>query len=412
MARPGLIFEDPSRVGIDPAALDALYARVEKAVGRQEDCAAQVAVARGGRVAGFRAFGSARFAGARKCADRETLFAVFSVTKAFVSSAVWLLLGDGRLALGDRVVDHIPEFGRNGKQAVTVEHLLTHTAGFPGASLLPRVWLSEEQRLASFGDWKLEWEPGSRFTYHGSATMWVLAQLITQLAGVDYRDFIRTRIFEPLGLTDLFIGLPDEHHCRVADVVAVGEPMSLDQQAVASVDAPTLSDEMIAYFNDREARELGSPGGGAIGTAADVALFYQGVLASLDSNGSGPWDPASVADACTPRNIEFIDPMTKQPALRGLGLVVAGGDDRIWRGFAPSNSARAIGHMGAGGQVAWGDPASGISFAFVTNGAERNAARQGANGIRLSNIAAAALLRSESSTPDGSVGPRVDQLIR
>jgi CubicO group peptidase (beta-lactamase class C family) len=411
MARPGLILQDPSSVGIDPAALDALYARVEKAVGRHEGCAAQVAVARGGRVAGFRAFGSARFADAHKSADREALFAVFSVTKAFVSSATWMLLRDGTLTLGDRIVDHIPEFGRNGKQAVTVEHLLTHTAGLPSATLLPQEWLSEEQRLASFGDWKLESEPGSRFTYHGSSTMWVLAQLITQLTGTDYRDFIRTRVFEPLGLTDLFIGLPEEHHCRVADVVAVGEPMSQDQQAVASVDAPTLTDEMVTWINGSEARRIGSPGGGGIGTAADVALFYQGVLASFDPDGAGLWDPESVADACTPRNVDFFDPMTKSPALRGLGLVVAGGDDRIWRGFAPNNSARAIGHMGAGGQVAWGDPATGISFAFLTNGAERNAARQGANGIRLSNIAAAALSPSGSSTPDGSVGPRVDPLV-
>jgi CubicO group peptidase (beta-lactamase class C family) len=404
LARSGLILDDPRAVGIDPLALDALYARIEKAVGRHDGCGAQVALARGGRVAAFRAFGSARFAGELRAAERSSLFAVFSVTKAFVSSATWILLADGTLGLGDRVVDHIPEFGRNGKQAVTVEHLLTHTAGLPNAHLLPGEWLSEERRLARFGDWKLEWAPGSRFTYHGSSSMWVLAQLITQRTGTDYRDFVRTRIFEPLGLTDLFIGLPEEQHGRVAEVVAVGEPMSQDQRAIASVDAPTLTDEMVTWVNGSEARRIGSPGGGGIGTAADVALFYQGVLACLDSARGGPWQPASVADACTPRNVDFVDPMTNSPALRGLGLVIAGGEDRIWRGFAPNNSARAIGHMGAGGQVAWGDPATGISFAFVTNGAERNAARQGANGIRLSNIAAAALSSSGSSAPDGGLG--------
>jgi CubicO group peptidase (beta-lactamase class C family) len=99
-----------------------------------------------------------------------------------------------------------------------------------------------------------------------------------------------------------------------------------------------------------------------------------------------------VRDACTPRNVDFVDPMTKHAALRGLGLVVAGESERIWRGFAPDNSARTIGHMGAGGQVAWADPDSGISFAFVTNGAERNAAKQGATGMQLSNIAAGSVL--------------------
>ncbi len=403
MARSDLILEDPSVAGIDSAALDALYRQVEITLRRHEGCAAQVAVARGGRVAGFRAFGSARFGGESRPADRDSLFVVFSVTKAFVSSAAWMLLSDGKLALGDRVVDYVPEFGRNGKEAVKVEHLLTHTAGFPSATIDAREWLSNDRRIASFGDWKLEWEPGSRFTYHGNATMWILAQLITQLTGTDYRDFIRTRIFEPLGLTDLFIGLPEEHHSRVAVVIAVGEPMSQDEQAVSPIDAPTLTDQMVTYFNGSEARIIGSPGGGSIGTAADVALFYQGVLASLDPAGGGLWNSATVVDACTPRNVEFIDPMTKHRALRGLGLVVAGEDGRIWRGFAPSNSACSVGHMGAGGQVAWADPVSGISLAFLTNGAERYTARQGANGLRLSKIAAGALSSQESSTPGGRV---------
>jgi hypothetical protein len=112
------------------------------------------------------------------------------------------------------------------------------------------------------------------------------------------------------------------------------------------------------------------------------------VLASLDPGCDGPWDAAIVADACTPRNVELLDPMTQHAALRGLGLVVAGGEDRIWRGFAPNHSAR---------QVAWGDPVSGISFAFVTNGAERNPARQGARGIRLSSLAAGALAEAGTS---------------
>lgn len=399
MARSELILEDPRTAGVDPATLDSLYQEVEKVVGHREGCAAQVAVARGGWVAGFGTFGSARFSGESRRAERDSLFALFSITKAFVSSAAWMLLSDERLALGDRVSDYVPQFGRNGKEAVTVEHLLTHTAGFPNAEMETRKWLAEEDRLARYGDWKLEWEPGSRFTYHPGATMWILAQLITQITETDYRDFIRTRIFEPLGLTDLFIGLPEEHHARVAEVVAVGEALSEEERAVSPVDAPTLDDEMIRHANSSETRIIGSPAGGGIGTAADVALFYQGVLTSLDPSAGGLWDSGCVADACTPRNVEFIDPMTKRSALRSLGLVVAGGEDRIWRGFAPNNSDRAVGHMGAGGQVAWADPASGISFAFVTNGAERDPARQGMIGLRLSNIAACAQMDSGSSRP-------------
>ena len=83
--------------------------------------------------------------------------------------------------------------------------------------------------------------------------------------------------------------------------------------------------------------------------------------------------------------------MTKQPALRGLGVVVAGAEERAFRGFANACSPRAIGHMGAGGQVAWADPQTGLSFAYVTNGAWRNPVHQGAQGLALSTLAAGAL---------------------
>ena len=64
----------------------------------------------------------------------------------------------------------------------------------------------------------------------------------------------------------------------------------------------------------------------------------------------------------------------------------------MWRGFPENVSARSFGHMGAGGQVAWADPESGLCFAYCTNGAQQNAARQGAIGFRLSSLAAGSLL--------------------
>ena len=100
------------------------------------------------------------------------------------------------------------------------------------------------------------------------------------------------------------------------------------------------------------------------------------------------WSPAILENAFTPRNADFIDPMTGHPALRGLGVVVAGESGRIWRGFAEGCSPRAVGHMGAGGQIAWADPESGLSFAWCTNGADRNPLRQGARGLQLSTLAA------------------------
>lgn len=373
---------------IDAVALDALYARAEGTAARM-GCAVQVAVGRDGRLAGFRTFGRAPHGDGEREASDETLFAIYSVTKAITSSAAWILLQEGKLSLSDPVVKLVPEFGTNGKDAVTVEHVLLHTAGFPSARLPTADWPDPTRRLAHFARWHLEWEPGSRFVYHRTSGMWVLAEIISRLAGVDYTDFIRTRIFEPLGLRDLFIGLPPGETWRAADVVMVGESARQTDGAVAPVDAPVIDQDTIGHANLPANREIGSPAGGGFGTAAAVALFYQGLLADADGSGVGIWQPDVLRDAWTPRHTELIDPMTKQPALRGLGVVVAGESQKMWRGFADACSPRSFGHMGAGGQISWADPESGLSFSFCTNGAHRDAIRQGANGFKLSSLAAA-----------------------
>ena len=155
-------------------------------------------------------------------ADEASLFSLFSVTKAIVSAASWILLQEGKLGLGDRVADWIPGFGSDGKDVITVEQLLTHTAGMPKAGMECRHWPDPAERVRRFDSWRLEWEPGTRFVYHGQATMWLLAEVISRCSGIDYRDFIRERILEPLGLDRLLIGVPDSLADQVADVVSVG----------------------------------------------------------------------------------------------------------------------------------------------------------------------------------------------
>jgi CubicO group peptidase (beta-lactamase class C family) len=373
------------------ASISALLAAAGKSSETYPPCATQVALARHGELLAFETFGRAHFGGeapGEQDADAQTLFVIYSVTKAIFSGACLLGLQDGLFALADKVSEHVPEFAARGKEAVTIEQLLTHTAGFPAARLPSPDWEDRARRLAHFAKWRAEWEPGSRFTYHGVATMWVLAELLTRCSGIDYRDFIRQRMLEPLGLRDTFIGLPDSEIGRVADVILVGAPSKNGRRGETMVDAPVVGEALAREGNDPAWRRTGSPGSGGIATAADVALYYQALLADARGNGAGIWRAHTLEDAWRVRNPEFLDPMTRQPALRGLGFVMAGAEGRIWRGFAEECSARAFGHMGAGGQVSWADPESGLSFAFLTNGAQQDPRRQGANGVRLSTLAA------------------------
>src|SRR5215510_16223759 len=110
-----LVAKAPEDVGIDSKLLDALFERAEKEVREGLLPSAQVAVARNGRIAGMRTFGNVRHEGRPAPATNDTLYVVFSATKAITSAAGWLLIQEGKLDTSERVAEIVPEFGTHGK---------------------------------------------------------------------------------------------------------------------------------------------------------------------------------------------------------------------------------------------------------------------------------------------------------
>jgi CubicO group peptidase (beta-lactamase class C family) len=381
----------PDEVGIEAEKLEALFARAEREVRDGLLPSVQVAVARNGKIAGMRTFGRVTHGGRAAPATNETLYVVFSATKAITSAAAWLLVEEGKLDLAARVADLVPEFGANGKDSVTVEQLFTHTAGFPYAPFPSLIWDDRPARLARFRQWRLNWEPGTRFEYHPTSSMWVVAELIERCSGVAYRDLVRTRIAAPLGLDDLHVGLPRRLHDRLADIVHVGdEPTDTELGALGFPAIPKgeVTEDALQGFNDPAMREVGVPGGGGVMTAGDLALFYQALLADGRAHdGTSVWSPSTVRASRAIRTGELVDPWFRKRANRGLGIIVAGDADRTYRGFGKTGSALTFGHNGAGGQLAWGDPESGVSVGYCTNGFDRNPLRLARRGVAISSIA-------------------------
>jgi CubicO group peptidase (beta-lactamase class C family) len=353
---------------LDRDAMDALVARAHREVddGLLPSC--QLALARDGEVVLEVALGDATL---------DTRYVIFSCTKALVASAIWLLIGDDRLDPAVRVMDIIPEFASNGKDAVTVEQLMLHTSGFPRAPLGPPEWYSREGRLARFERWRLSFEPGTKFEYHPTAAHWVLAEVIERIAGADYRDFIRTRILEPVGLKRLTLGCPVGEQGDIARLSGVGVAATPDEleAAIGVRELPlngVTEEVLLGLGNTPENLALGVPGGGAVSTAADLALFYQALL----HDPAAVWSPGVRLDGISEIRNRFPDERGV-PANRTLGLVVAGDDGKsAWRGMGYTVSPTTFGHNGAGGQIAWADPATGLSFVYLTNGLDRNVLRE------------------------------------
>ena len=383
--------DSPEPTGVDPSRLEALFARAEREVREGLLPSAQLAVARHGKLVAARTFGRVTHEGAPAAATDDTLYVIFSCSKAITSAAAWLLIEEGKLGLDERVADVLPEFGSHGKDAVRVEQLFTHSAGFPRApvALHEDAW----SRLPeAFARWRLNWEPGSRFEYHPTSSMWVIAAIIQARSGIEFRDFVRTRVAEPLGLPDLRLGLPRALHERLADIEHVGRALTEDEFRARGFPVPPeteVTEEAVQRFNRPQVRELGVPGGGGTATASALALFYQ-ALVNEGRGRSGPvWRAETIRDARRIRNPEFLDPLFRTPANRGLGIVIGGGPEKVYLGFGRTGSDGMFGHLGAGGQIAWADPATGLSFAYLTNGHDRDVIREGRRTVALSSLAAA-----------------------
>ena len=364
---------------IDKTRVDDLMERARREVDDLLLPACQVALAYEGELVAFETFGDA---------TPTTRFCVFSATKAFVASAAWILIGEGKLDVSRKVADVIPEFGTNGKDVVTIEQVMLHTSGFPRAPLGPPAWGDREQRLEAFAKWRLNWEPGTAFEYHPTSAHWVLAELIERLGGADYRTFIRERVIEPLGLS-LGLGIAEDDPGEFATITHVGDPPDPEELqrlfGVPELPVTEVTEVALELFNEPANRAVGVPGGGAFGTAADLALFYQALL----TNDAGIWDGAVLGDATGTIRNNFTDPWVGVPASRALGVIVANSDGKgHMRGFGKTGSRRLFGHPGAGGQQGWGDPETGISFGYVTNGMDRNVLRQARRDIAVASRAA------------------------
>lgn len=362
----------PEDVGIDSEKLEALFARAARDVEQGVLPSCQVAVARHGKLAGFRWFGSAVQGGREQPVSDETLYHVFSCTKAIVSAAVWLLFEDGLLRLDERVADIIPEFGTHGKDAIDVETMMLHAGGFPYAPFAPDHWTDREALRRALSEWRLNWPVDSRYEYHATSMHWVLTEIIERRTGTPWKQFVTQRLLAPMGLTELYLGCPPEQQHRVADVRYMSEP----------VEPPggwgEVTPEAILRFNEPQARAAGVPGGGAVASAASMALFYQPLInGGVTADGTRIMKPETIAFGTQvrarphhiDRTLQMFDPNLVVNTNRALGVVVAGGDGLAFaRGFGRTVSPKAFGHGGAGGQVAWGDPETGISIGYCTNG--------------------------------------------
>lgn len=150
--------------------------------------------------------------------DGETLFTVWSAGKGVAATVIHLLVERGLLGYDTLVASVWPAFGTHGKQAITVQHVLTHTAGIPQIpeGVSPAELLDWETMCQRITELAPLWPPGTATGYHAMTYGWLVGEVARRVDGRPFAQIVQQEICEPLGISSLFFGIPDRVEPRVA----------------------------------------------------------------------------------------------------------------------------------------------------------------------------------------------------
>ena len=266
-----------------------------------------------------------------KASTPEAVFLIASITKPMTAAAVMLLADRGQLRLSDSVTKYIPQFRGDGREAVQIRHLLTHTSGLP--DMLPE---NEELRkqnapLSAFVEGTcrvpLLFKPGTKVSYQSMGIL-LAAELVARITRQPFPDFLRRQVFGPLGMRQTSLGMGSR-------------PIAATMQS--QVPQVTNWDWNSAYW-----RNLGAPWGGAHSTVGDISRF----LRSFVQADAGVLKTETKASMIRNQN-EGLN------RAWGYGWMVGA------NGLGKACSERAFGHSGSTGTLCWHDPQKDRTFVLL-----------------------------------------------
>ena len=372
----------PEEVGMSSERLRAIDAVMQRHVDAGEIQGAVTAVARRGRVVHFEAYGSMDV-GRGRAMREDAIFRMASSSKPVLAVAAMMLIEEGLLHPSDEVAAYLPEFGEMqvavlkepadrdispwfvaagkgakgevpehrlvpARRAITIHDLLTHTSGIDASGLGSAVsaWPEPgpEATLAShvprYAAMLLDFQPGARWGYSPRVGHDVVARIVEIASGLPYDEFVRTRIFAPLGMDDTHFFLPPEKESR--------------RVVIRGLDAK-------AKGWDRPSRYV-SASGGLSSTARDYLRFEQMLANCGTLLGNRLLSAESVAAMASNQVGDLYQVNGKQVG-QGFGYGVA-----VVLDPAAANTARgrnAFGWAGAFGTTTWTDPQHEITAVLM-----------------------------------------------
>jgi len=339
---------------------------IEKLIAEGRELGIQVAAYLRGRPLINIAMGStAREGGAP--VTRETLFSIYSVAKGVTATCAHVLADRGLLDFDAPIADLWPEFGANGKRAITLRHVLTHRAGIPQmpADVTPERMMDWEWMTQAIAGLEPILRVGQDSAYMAMSFGWVVGEVIRR-ADPQHRMidvFLREEICEPLGIRDLYLRLPADAVPRYAEHSYVQDPLpppdSLNVKAI-----PMTVRLVPAVFSRPDVLRSLAPAVNGVASASALARFFA-MLA-----GEGELDGVRILSRDRVRGLlegrtreEELEPVLGRPwRLSTGGFFLASAHKP-----ATGTSRSMVFAQGMGGTIAWADMETGFAAAITHN---------------------------------------------
>jgi CubicO group peptidase (beta-lactamase class C family) len=286
--------------------------------------------------------------------ERDSIMLWFSAGKPLTAVAIGQLVERGQLSWHTRVAEIMPEFAQNGKEAVTLWHLLTHTAGMRNADDGQGTTADEKLAWIYVQPLEPDWIPGERAGYHVKASWQVLGEIVRRLSNKPVEEFLRTEIFLPLGMQNSSLAL------------AESEVQQLGNQLAFVYDTGSGTPQPKEGWNSLEGFTRARPGGSARGPVRELGRFYEALL----NAGENILRPETVELMTTRQRAGMFDETFQFKMDWGLGFILNSNRDgfQMPYGYGRHASAETFGHSGNQASCAFADPEHRLVVAWACNG--------------------------------------------
>jgi len=364
----------PASVGLAPNAAEAIWSAVVDFYRTGFHPALGLCIRRRGEVILDRTIGHAR---GNAPGDPEgdelvqatprTLFNFFSGSKSVTAMLIHLLAQREALHVDEPLATFVPEFGRHGKDRITIRDLLTHRGGIPAAppDVADLDMLEDPSRILEvIYELRPTYEPGTVPAYHAVTSGFVFAELIRRVTGADIRSFLREEIAQPLEMTHFNYGLPRERLDEAAQDACTGPRLIWPLKDIFKRSLGISVDELIELSNDPRFRMGVIPSANLFATPDDICRFFELLRSGGELGGTRVFSESTVRRAIAPQTPWQLDRMILLPISYSMGFML--GTDPV--GLYGFRCGQAFGHVGLSNILAWADPARDISVALMNSG--------------------------------------------